>query len=845
MPLVSDECRISIYPFEKQGVQEVIDPSSDVVSCTVNNNINGDGRYSLSLKPLRVDWVNMIPGGSWIEIEMMDSRSREFKTELVGRVEQIREVRTPNRVGGTNVTHNFSGRNHGWVFKDLDVWPDPFLRERLIQDGMDPELAPFLPVLATSSAIQAALDTFFSGNPIDYINDLILQLCFDAAVFGQQFFVLPAGLRARVERLNWRDEDRGITFNVDGRPTQQPMPPQRAADMIGRDFGPEAVAADRPGVKGVYLDETIVWGQAEGKLWSLLKQHSNPAFNELFFRYNSATRRPEIVLRERPFPCWVVNAERRTVELATSQWEDLRGVMFRETSLGPLRLSKDESERINYFMLYADGTPFYHQDQLLMLGNGFDHGGALLVESSLAQHGLRRLEVTTRYLAYDRDSASEQWARPASFWLSQLWSWYVLNHEYLDGTVTVPFVSRGEVGERLWIQRKDGTFFEGYIEGVTKSIQVGKKGGITGRTVFNVTRGVDRIVGQIERGPLGARLAWNVREDYPLPDAPDDVRALLKFSSELDVTFTDPDEVRSPTRNESFDSNETLHGGPTTLHEEIAIGVIQAASAIIDAPPNDDELDIETEPPTTVQIDNNPLLVATLERLAFFDPGSNTELIPDFENEFTLLARYRIFLASEGVTAFTAEQLTFLRSSGYVHELANTREGWYWRNSEDRTMFVIPPESYWRHIVPACLIAQAIWSENGFSPDDFYLYNGFRPRDYDLVASGRSTSRHSNNHAIDIRPRRSAMESPDSSGRTDFGERFYAAVNAFYEGDPRADEWRVFFNFYHEVEDGRRRRYQLHIDAAFSDDRDTHNRSRRGRGNPVLGTITEPTPEVP
>jgi hypothetical protein len=215
------------------------------------------------------------------------------------------------------------------------------------------------------------------------------------------------------------------------------------------------------------------------------------------------------------------------------------------------------------------------------MGESFLRGAPIIDTISIQRHGLRRYETSTMYIGYDTPGTGERWVIPASFWLTQIYCWYRANHEYLSGTATVPYLERGEVGQRLWSQDEDGTFTEFYIEGITWKWRKDQKGATHTSTKFDLTRGVPGIVGEFARFEYDDIVTWDAANQYPIPLPPnDDLQALLENASGSPEAWTDPDEFEDVSVNEDLDTTETINQQP----EEHVIEEPEAISTKIGDP---------------------------------------------------------------------------------------------------------------------------------------------------------------------------------------------------------------------------------------------------------------------
>lgn len=550
--LRSSRFRLYAYPFNGPRV----DLSSLVTSWTVSRGLGPDGPFTATLVP-RLPLARQDLVGAWFRLEAQVGRTQEYRNLIWGRLASPRRTVTTDAAGARRRSIPLAGRDHTSVLTDLQVYFNPFLSMKAREQGIE---TPGVPILDDDvvDGLEIALREAIAGHPGTYVS-VLYDIFLRRGVGSSQLFEVPVCLLEDAARY-------GAFLNS-----------LRAYPLMPLVLGPVAQDLRSPGLKGVFFDQSLLMTLEGGRFWDYLTRYSNPAVNELFGRLD-ARGLPEIVLRERPFPCYGrapgVPATRHgrgrrpdsaehTVRL-TQQWEDLPGTAVHARWLANADLGFGDAERVNYLMLFAEGTPLTHQDQVYLLGESFLRGAPVVDFESVQRHGLRRLEPQTLYTGYDAKGAGERWVEPASIWLAQLWAWYSINHALEGGTLVLPYLERVEVGERFWVKAEDGTWDEYYVEGVAWSWKMDASGAPSSSTSLKVTRGVSGILGTLRRTQDGRdRLEWDVPGAYPIPlPAKDDVEALLDAASHVDASWTDAGALQTVLRALEFETAGMMYQSP-------------------------------------------------------------------------------------------------------------------------------------------------------------------------------------------------------------------------------------------------------------------------------------------
>ena len=154
------------------------------------------------------------------------------------------------------------------------------------------------------------------------------------------------------------------------------------------------------------------------------------------------------------------------------------------------------STRFNYWTLQLDGlgSEGFNVSEILQHGiDGVEYGRPgnipIFNNASIAKHGVRRFQATTRYVPFPYDTARTQptpdFIRLAARWLKKLHDWYGVAPREVSGTLeTTRIFPEIRIGERVRVETDDGaiTF---YIEGVSHSYSYPG----AGKTTLTVTRG--------------------------------------------------------------------------------------------------------------------------------------------------------------------------------------------------------------------------------------------------------------------------------------------------------------------------------------------------------------------
>lgn len=253
--------------------------------------------------------------------------------------------------------------------------------------------------------------------------------------------------------------------------------------------------AAMPGITGTTLVETVLapWKDdfsndiarnatnpnwlipPQSNLWALAQEWSDPEFTELYpellvpsgvniagraaarYDYPSGDTRPDqtrmaIVLRDKPFPTFTLDGGIRS-----ALWYDLEEHTIPREQVRDPNVGRGGAERFNTFIV----SPQLTQE---LTGNPLDFSVPLWDPVDIKRHGVRRLEMRTRYVANEPDLNLTVSRRGRQ----RLRDWHVLNAYFRAGTInTKPGRPEIRIGTRLRIPGAAGPESDTryYVEG--------------------------------------------------------------------------------------------------------------------------------------------------------------------------------------------------------------------------------------------------------------------------------------------------------------------------------------------------------------------------------------------
>lgn len=229
----------------------------------------------------------------------------------------------------------------------------------------------------------------------------------------------------------------------------------------------------------------------QGNLWQLMKNYSDPVFNELFFRQAPTAvdrEQTEFVLRRRPFMC---------SDFPTA-WEDHcmehGHLLFSPMSgnIANAQLTQSDNDLYNIWIFtnsggYVDNKNtlgFCNQDYTLDLATGKNLTTKLPIADpdSIGRKGLRPYQGSTIFMPA-HEVGTDFFSQYMAKYAVRLFEWYALNDIFKSGSITVR-------GGHLVTQPGDAacnidTSEWFYVEGVTHNWQPGRLS-----SSFQLTRGI-------------------------------------------------------------------------------------------------------------------------------------------------------------------------------------------------------------------------------------------------------------------------------------------------------------------------------------------------------------------
>lgn len=426
------------------------------------------GSWYASIKPTRdktvMSLLESVNDDDWVDI-VFYRHGRAYHV-MRGVVDELRENTSVSGNGATTRVITLSGRDFGAVWEKTNIWFSPLIDQEFVP-GVN------LQVFGGQQNIY--------GSPTDVVKGFLIEMLRKMGSYGRAVWMLPSSIPA----------DGGKSF----------------ADVIEQYFEtpdsggkPPYVYSNNPlrvAINPNYLT-------AEGNLWNLAQEWSDPAFCELYadtlpsmVPVQDDAEVPikgsgmKLVLRDRPFPTvdsLVANGGQN------SPWFSLPTHTIPQQVIGVQDLGRSGMERFNSFHL----SPQLIQE---ILGGGVaDLMMPLWDMDSIKLHGMRRYDIMSHY-ATDLVAAVQSIAAAAGggpvaldlFSLSEyqrrrIRDWYCLNPYFLNGTISLqrgfPWI---HIGERVKIidagsPKTDKMF---YVEKVDHSWTFGS----TIKTTLGVTRG--------------------------------------------------------------------------------------------------------------------------------------------------------------------------------------------------------------------------------------------------------------------------------------------------------------------------------------------------------------------
>lgn len=462
---------------------------------------------SSALEP--VDWLEEVPPGSWVVIELSDGK--RIWPLMLGNVDRVH--RSISGVGGGRThTYTVTGRDHGKALTKSEIV--------------------ILPQFKDASAIDVGQDLQPYYRRLD-------RIVFEAGKGG----VAPDEIIPRMLYFFLGHVTRGTVIERGAAPIWRMPPTLRIvpSGWKGTDVELAGLVADLPGDEGMPLGDLlevhtepldgrlvlreVFDGLPDGtRLWELLAGYANTEINEVFVDLlpaNFAVGRPmtvddyvttepgatgwapAMVVRRRPFPSEEYakaaiqgfqvdpSAQRDGV----TRWRDLPWTIIDERQLAVDETSRHDSERFNFFLAvpHADfgGNPY-----TMALGSSGRGKLPITVPESPRRYGWTKRQMSSPFLPTNPAVPTATYF----VWSQALADWYERNPEYLSGNLSTRRALPGvRIGEKLTVIRNGGTARETYyVEGVTHEWQVQADGKESSSSNFTVTRGSTHPLGRFK-----------------------------------------------------------------------------------------------------------------------------------------------------------------------------------------------------------------------------------------------------------------------------------------------------------------------------------------------------------
>ena len=435
---------------------------------------------------------------------------------LIGRILSVGKSEKATKSGGIIHTVEISGDDFGCVFRQAEIFFNPWLSEVFSNSGgyaVDPYL------FANEDFVESWSQTI-NATPQQFIKVLISTFMGLGISCNQRMDVPEDFMNFLNRRGQWND-------HVSGR--------NIFARMLAFREGLTAPNNVSAGLKGSVFDMNIGnlgAGGSGGSAWDALQRYANLAVNELFFELHNVTGsgQPTLVMREKPWPSWVKDDP--DGRLDTEAWDDLLVTRIRSDEISTTQVSRNDELRFNYFLALPNMMGHLTQDTAAI--SGVFKGLLPIIDlQSINRHGLRRIEPRMMYTGFEAPTGGGKqynYLDLMAAWSCQLASWFYLSHEYLNGIIQVPFLNAGEVGQKLVVQKpynrqdlsQNTLWDEYYINGIKWSWSIGPRGEPTANTSYIVSRGLEDLRGRIS----SSGLLFRRHGAYPLP-IPDQVKNCL------------------------------------------------------------------------------------------------------------------------------------------------------------------------------------------------------------------------------------------------------------------------------------------------------------------------------
>lgn len=428
------------------------------------------GNFTLSIKP-DIDNPDTLPSllDLWAEPEgvwmmVWAQINGQLFDVMLGNIDTITEEMTRSEDGSRSVFFNISGRDHGKVFSETELFIN--IHER---SGALP-----------STVIYQALSEEVQFTPAQIVQTLIREWVGNSEMADTQWQLPPSlyGGQPFYQALNRSTID--------------------------------------PNTRGNAQELTILQPDQQGqKLWDALNQYCNPVLNELWTDLapdpagfgeietptdpvtgrdlpNISVRnlRPSVYLRERPF----ISSEFGHLKWDRLPTHELRPGQYNSTSFA----KGNSAERFNFWELVGSSAQTQsinfiarvreYQDSLVAgTGQVGDPGTVPIYNlTSIRRYGLRRFQQSSRFFPINDVSIGELVTGMIPRWLRLLHDWYAPAPREITGTIRTSYLMPWiRIGHRVRLRRRNGGDITFYVEGVSHSYSYPNNG----ITTVTVTRG--------------------------------------------------------------------------------------------------------------------------------------------------------------------------------------------------------------------------------------------------------------------------------------------------------------------------------------------------------------------
>lgn len=419
--------------------RRISDTVPALVSASVDKTLGATGSFSLVVKA-SIALLELLVDDAWVDLIWY--RHDQPWHVMRGLLDTVRRSHTVVN-GATVETYTLTGRDFQKVFELTPAWFSPYAGADLVSSAIAFQVFNGIPEVI--------------GDPGTVITAYLKKFLEEVGHTAGVNWWPPAGMEGAIEG----DFIGSVTFNTD---YFQNFPARKA-------FNPNFL-------------------QPDGTLWSLAKQHSDPAFTELYCDLlpdgDPFSRRIEagdpltpadtqmtVVLRDRPFP--VVDSEVTSEYI--DAWDDLPRHWVARQEIQTIEVSRGGLERFNtYFaasMLAQETLGRY----------GLSIMAPLVDLEDIKRHGMRRCDVQSAQVpdGLDMTVMADQQRR-------LMRDWYCLNPYFLSGTVALG-IGRPDikVGSRLIVPGAlgDSQNENYYIQSVSHNWTFGRGS----KTGLGVTRG--------------------------------------------------------------------------------------------------------------------------------------------------------------------------------------------------------------------------------------------------------------------------------------------------------------------------------------------------------------------